>query len=151
MIETISGIGPSLKFAGGVLGGSIPPTAPAAGTVNGTGIDRLGLSSAVIEVETGAVTGGPTTQTLDVKIQHSDVLGSGYVDFQPAGTAASGAVAQLTAVNTRKRKSVDLRAAKRYVRLVAVTAFTGGASPTWFQSAKLVFGGADQLPAQADD
>lgn len=150
MIETISGIGPSLKFAGGALGGSIPPTAPAAGTVNGTGIDRLGLSSAVIEVETGAVTGGPTTQTLDVKIQHSDTLGSGYVDFVP-GATGSGAVAQLTAINTRKKKSIDLRAAKRYVRLVAVTAFTGGAAPTWFQSAKLVFGGAESLPAQADD
>jgi hypothetical protein len=145
MIETISGIGPSAKFVTG-----IPPTAPAAGTVNGAAIDRMGFANCVVEVEVGAVTGAPTTQTLDVKVQHSDTSGGTYADFVP-GAAGTGAVAQLTAINTRKRKSIDLRAAKRFVRLVAVTAFTGGTAPTFFQCAKMVLAGADAIPAQVDD
>ena len=146
-VIALSGLGPEIKNAIG-----LSPQSPAAGTVNGTGVDRLGFNACVLEVDTGAVTGAPSTQTLDVKLQHSDVIGSGYADFVPvSGVAASGAVAQLTAVNTRKRKSIDLRGAKRYVRCVAVTAFTGGSSPTLYQCAKLILAGADTLPAQADD
>ena len=145
-IDTISGIGPQVKLAIGT-----PPGNIAAGTVNGSAIDRLDFNSCVLEVQTGAVGGGPTTQTLDVKLQHSDVSGSGYVDYQPGGVAAAGAVAQLTAINTRKRKSIDLRGAKRYIRAVAVTAFTGGASPTFGQAVVVVLGGAVVQPAQADD
>lgn len=128
-----------------------PPAASAAGTVNGTGVDRYGFHSVVVEVQTGATTGTPTTQTLDVKLQHSDSSGSGYADFQPDGTAASGAVAQLTAANTRKRKTISLDGAKRYIRAVAVTAFTGGASPTLASAVVLCLKGAVEQPAQADD
>jgi hypothetical protein len=141
-----SGPGPEVKNQLGTV-----PAASAAGTVNGTGVDRRGFNFAILEAQTGAATGAPTTQTLDCKLQHSDVVGSGYVDYQPGGVAAAGAVAQITAVNTRKRKTIDLRGAKAFVRVVTVTAFTGGSSPTLANVCTLQLSGADVLPAQADD
>jgi hypothetical protein len=141
-----SGQGPELKFQIGT-----PPVAAAAGVVNGTGIDRLGANFCVLESVTGAVTGAPTTQTQDVKLQHSDALGSGYVDFLPGGVAAAGAVAQITAANSRKRKQIDLRGAKRYIRAVTTTAFTGGTTPTLASYVAVVLGGYDVLPPQVDD
>lgn len=142
----LSGHGAEMKNQIGTV-----PAASAAGTVNGTGVDRTGFRYAVLEAMTGAATGSPTTQTLDVKLQHSDTVGSGYTDFQPLGTAASGAVAQITAVNSRKRKTIDLFSAKQFVRVVTVTAFTGGSTPTLANSVSLILAGADTLPAQADD
>lgn len=150
-LDSVFGIGPMVKLVTGIA-----PSSPLAGTVTGanytTGVDRTGFLKALIEVEVGAAGGGPTTQTLDVKIQHSDTVGGSYTDWVPVtGVAASGAVAQITAVNTRKRKEVDLRGAKQFIRLSATTAFTGGASPTLFQAAAIILSGADTLPAQADD
>lgn len=139
-ILNVSGPGPEIKNQLGTV-----PAASAAGTVNGTGVDRLGFNYAVLEAQTGAATGTPTTQTLDCKLQHSDVIGSGYVDV------TGGAVAQITAVNSRKRKTIDLRGLKRYVRVVTVTAFTGGTSPTLANVCTLQLSGADSLPAQNDD
>ena len=77
-------------------------------------------------------------------------MGGSYTDWVP-GAAGSGAVAQITAVSTRKRKEVDLRGAKQFIRLSATTVFTGGTSPTLFQSASICLSGADTQPAQADD
>lgn len=150
-LDTIHGIGALKK---NVVG--IPPTAPAAGTVTGanftTGVDRTGFTSVEVEVVVGAVTGAPSTQTLDVKIQHSDTVGGAYTDWVPVtGVAASGAVAQITTVSTRKKKTIDLKGAKACIRVSALTAFTGGSSPTLFQAVNLSLAGADTLPAQADD
>ncbi|GMV19018.1 MAG: hypothetical protein AMXMBFR56_72420 [Polyangiaceae bacterium] len=136
----VSGIGPELKIQTGTV-----PSASAAGTINGTGVDRLGFSSCVLDAGSGASTGTPTSFTLDVKLQHSDASGSGYTDLTGA------AVAQITAINTRKRKTIDLKGAKRYIRAVAVTAFVGGTTPTLAQKSDIVLGGADSVPAQADD
>lgn len=139
-ILNISGPGPEVKNQVGTV-----PAASAAGTVNGTGVDRLGFAFAVLEAQTGATTGTPTTQTVDCKLQHSDASGSGYTDV------TGGAVAQITAINTRKRKTIDLRPLKRYVRVVTVTAFTGGTTPTIANVCTLQLSGADTLPAQSDD
>lgn len=139
--QLLSGIGADVKMAVGVV-----PAAYAAGTTNGTGFDRSGFQSCVLEVSTGALTGAPSTQTVDVKLQHSDVVGSGYADFSP-----TVAVAQITAANTRKRKSVDLSGAKQFIRAVQVAAFTGGSSPTIGSAVTIVLGGAIERPAQADD
>ena len=142
----LSGIGPELKIQQGSV-----PAAVAAGTRNGTGFSRKGFNSCVLEAQTGALSGAPTGQTVDVKLQHSDVVGSGYVDYTPGGVAANGAVAQITAAITRKRKSIDLRGAKEFIRTVEVTGFTGGTSPTIGAANTVILGGADVLPAQADD
>lgn len=140
-----TGPGPEVKNQIGTV-----PAASAAGAVNGTGVDRRGFNFAILEAVTGAVTGAPTTQTLDAKIQHCATLGGTYADYVP-GAAGSGAVAQITAINTRKRKQIDLRGALPFVRVVSTTAFTGGTSPTLANYVGLQLSGADVLPAQADD
>lgn len=146
----VSGPGAEIKIVNGT-----PPAASAAGAVVGanytTGVDRLGANFVVLDAATGALTGGPATQTLDVKLQHSDLIGSAYVDYAPGGVAAAGAVAQITAANARKRKQIDIRGAKRFVRVSTTTGFTGGASPTMANSVEMIFGGFDVLPAQVDD
>lgn len=141
-----SGHGPEVKNQIGTV-----PSAPVAGTVNGTGIDRRGFNWCMLEAQTGAETGAPSTRTLDAKLQHSDVIGSGYVDYTPGGVAANGAVAQLTAVNTRKRKTIDIRGAKAFIRVVSTVAFTAGTAPTLANVVTMQLSGADLLPAQADD
>lgn len=140
----VTGPGPELKLAIGT-----PPAASAAGTVNGTGVDRTGFCSCVLESVTGALTGAPATQTQDVKLQDS-ADNISFADFAPAGTG-SGAVAQITSANTRKRKSINLAGARQYIRAVTAVAFTGGTSPTMGSYAALILGAADKLAAQADD
>lgn len=140
-----SGIGPEISIASGT-----PPADSAAGTVTGAAIDRLGFSSMVLEAETGAVTGAPSAQTLDAKVTHCDTSGGSYTDFVP-GAAGSGAVAQITAASTRKRKSIDLSGAKQYLKIVTVTAFTGGTTPKMANCVKVILGGAVEKPAQADN
>lgn len=145
--QTITGIGQEVATRIG-----IDPAARSAGTANGTGIDRTGFNSVLLVGQTGAETGSPTARTVDFKIQHSDVVGSGYVDFTPSipNPGGTGALAQIAAVSTIKKRSIDLKTAKQFIRVFATTAFTGGTSPTLLSSATLVLGGADTLPI-ADD
>jgi hypothetical protein len=127
----------------------VPPAASAAGTVNGAGIDRMAVTSGegylacVLKAHTGAATGAPTTQTLDVKLQDS-ADNSSFADYKPDGTTVA-AVPQITAVNSENHVNVDLRNARRYIRAVAVTAFTGGTSPTLASAVDVILcGGAVQ-------
>lgn len=146
-IQLGQGIGGELKLAIGV-----EPAARAAGTVNGPAIDRLGLDTAVLEAIAGAVTGAPSAQTLDVKLQQSADGSTGWTDFVPVtGTPASGAVAQVTTVSSRKRKTISLRKAQRYIRVVQTVGFTGGTAPTWLCAAHVVMAAPDTAPAQSDD
>lgn len=145
--QTITGVGQEVATRIG-----IDPVARSAGAANGTGIDRTGFNSVLLVGQTGAETGSPTARSVDFKIQHSDVVGSGYVDYTPSipNPGATGALAQIAAVSTLKKRSIDLKTAKPFIRVVATTAFTGGTSPTLLSSAVLVLGGADVLPI-ADD
>jgi hypothetical protein len=139
-ILNVSGPGPEIKNQIGTV-----PAAQAAGAVNGTGVSRVGFNYAVLEVQTGVTTGTPGSFTLDAKLQHSDVIGSGYVDVTGA------AVSTVTAASSRKRKTVDLRTLKPFVRVVTTAAFVGGTSPTICNVVTLQLAGADILPAQSDD
>lgn len=143
--QNISGVGLEVATRIGV-----DPSARSAGADNGTGIDRQGFNSCVLVAQAGAVTGAPSAQTLAVKLQHSDAQGSGFVDFTPDGTAPSGAVAQVTAASSVKKRSINLRTAKRYIRAVATVGFTGGTTPTLNSSALIVLGGADVVPVGDD-
>lgn len=145
--QTITGIGPEVASRIG-----LDPAARAAGTVNGTGIDRRGFNSCALIGQTGAITGAPSAQTLDLKLQHSDTVGGTYADYVPSipQPSPSGAVAQITAASTVKKRSIDLKTAKAFIRVVGVTGFTAGTTPTMESSATIVLGGADVLPI-ADD
>lgn len=90
-------------------------------TVNGTGIDRRGFEEALVAADVGDLA---ATAPLDVKVQESDVVGSGYVDV------ASAAFAQF--VNTTNENKLvvgrlDLSKRKRFIRIVATAA---GSAPT---------------------
>lgn len=117
------------------------PVAAAAGTRNGAAIDRQGFYSCVLTAISGAVTGAPTAQTLDAKLQDSADGSTGWADITGA------AIAQITAVNTLAQKDVNLSAAKRWIRVVETVGFTGGTSPTLGAAEAVVLGGADTLPA----
>lgn len=97
----------------------------AAGTVNGLTIDRLGLEDAVLLVSTGAVAGAPTAQTVDAKIQHGNAA-----DASDMADVSGLTITQITAANTEGQLDIDLLPLKRYIRVVATVAFTGGTSPT---------------------
>lgn len=137
---SINGIGPDVKLETG-----LPPLNRGATTTEGTGVDRLGFDSVVIDVEVGAEEGSPSARTLDISLEHSDASGSGYEAL------TGSAVVQITAASTRKRKTVSLKGAKRYIRVKPALAFTGGSTPKLNTAVVLVLGGAVETPAQADD
>jgi len=131
--------------------GTVPSATVAGGAVNGTGIDRenpgaavgLALSCDLVAVS-GAIVGAPTTQTIDAKIQDS-ADNATFADYKPDGVTVA-AIAQITAANTLARKRVDLSNARRYIRVVTTTAFTGGASPSFASAVFVELGGLQNPP-----
>jgi len=80
-------------------------------TATGTGIDTQpynGTSAFIMQRKAG--TG--TAPKLDVKLQHSSSLSSGYSDV------TSGAFTQATAVSGIEAIEVDMNSVKRYVRAI---------------------------------
>lgn len=127
------------------------PTNAGAETVTSAAIDRLGFESCVLDVSVGAASGAPDSFTANSKVTHCDTSGGSYTDWTPDGTAASGAIAAITAASTRKRKSISLLGAKRYLKFATVVTLTGGTTPKLPIAALCVLGTAVELPAQADD
>lgn len=116
------------------------PQASGAATINGASIDRNGFYSAVLHGATGAVTGTPTGQTFDLKLQDSADGSTGWADISGA------AITQITAVSTAGEINVNLTGAKRYIRAVGTVALTGGTTPTLQVAATVVLGGAVVKP-----
>lgn len=120
---------------------ALRPQALSAGTLNGPVIDRLGFEDAVLVVSSGAVSGSPTAQTLDAKIQHGSAAdGSDMVDVSGL------AITQITAANTDRQLDIDLVGLKRYIRVVVTAGFTEGTTPTIQASASLALGAAKEAP-----
>lgn len=117
------------------------PRASAAATINGDAIDRLGFASAVLHHQCGDATGGPSAQTVNTKLQHSDASGSGFADVSPAVS-----LTELSSNDGAAEKDVDLSGMKRYIRLVTTVAFTAGTSPAIPVAASVTLGGAEALP-----
>jgi len=123
------------------------PTTQAAGAVNGTGIDRIGQGdaglfseSAVLLVMVGATAGGPTSFTVDVKIQDS-ADNTTFADISPAI-----AITQIVAASTSQAIKFRLKALRRYIRAVCTVAFVGGASPTVVTASAVILGGEQKVP-----
>jgi len=93
----------------------VVPVAQTPGTVTGTGIDCRGYEEAMINLHAGII---PGDGTLDVHLEESSVLGSGYADITGAVfaqvTAASDVLPYVGRLNLKERK--------RYIRAVAVVA-----------------------------
>jgi len=91
------------------------PIAQTAGTVTGTGIDCKGYDEALIMLAVGVM---PSTDgTVDVHIEESAVLGSGYTDITGAVFAIVNAGESLSYVGR-----LNLRKRKRYIRAISVVA-----------------------------
>lgn len=140
-IPQVSNIGAYIKAEKGTV-----PAAVAAGTRNGAAINRKGFGSCVLVGETGAISGAPTAQTVDVKLQDS-ADGVTFADYvPPGGVAADAAIQQITAANTQRTKNIDLGAAREFIRTVETTTLTAGTTPTIGARSGLVLGGAVDLP-----
>lgn len=139
------------NIAGHLLVYKAVPPASAAGSVDGTTIDRQNSNgdlamSAILNVQSGAVTGTPDSFTHNAKLQHGDASNaSDMADYtMPSGSAA--AIAEQTAASKDVSLAIDLTAAKRYIRVVKVIAFVNGTSPTLPNAASLVLGGFGSAP-----
>lgn len=121
-----------------VLG--VAPQSSQAATVNGAAIDRAGYMGALVTGLTGTATGSPTTQSTTYKVQDSADGSTGWADYNTSATA-------LTANDGVKEISVDLRGAKKYIRVVAVVAFTGGSTPAQLIGATVGLTGGERLAA----
>lgn len=141
-------IGSQIKPVVGIVSQST-----AAAAVNGAAIDRTGLSgagngyflSATLHAQTGAATGTPTTTAVTYKIQDSVDTTSG--DFADSVDAQGNALAMTAlAASTDGRLDFDLSGLKRYIRVVATAAFTGGSSPAVQIAASVILGGVYEKP-----
>src|SRR5690348_6905088 len=108
---------------------SVEPQSSTGSTINGTGIDRFAHNnplSCVLHQAVGAVTGAPTTASVQTTLQDS-ADNSTFANYEPDGATVQQTAA-LTAQNTENSVAIDLSTARRYVRAVTVVAFTGGTS-----------------------
>jgi hypothetical protein len=94
------------------LASSLNPAARTA-TASGTGADIQGVESAIVLFSCGAITDGTHTPS----IEHSDVLGSGYV-----AVPASDSIGSLVAMTANSVQQIGYIGMKRYVRAVITVA-----------------------------
>ena len=90
----------------------------ASALANGTSVDTLGFEYAVIPLQFGALA---DTAVLTVKVQESDVSGSGFADV----TGAVYTVTEASDDGTIKPMEVRLHGRKRYLRVVTTYGGTG--------------------------
>lgn len=91
---------------------------------NGTGIDVTQFVGAIAVMLACKAAAG-TSPTLDVKLQESDTLGSGYTDI--AGATFTQATDAGSSAATLEKIVVNVDSAKKYIR--AVADIGGSASP----------------------
>lgn len=111
----------------------IRPQSASAGTVTGLAIDRSDYASAVIHVDLGASTGSPTAIDVDVSLEES-ADNSNW-------SAVSTILPNLSTANSTSTFDIDLTGRKKYVRIKAAVAFTGGTTPAIQLGAVIVLGG----------
>ncbi len=134
-------LGEQLKVVDGIR-----PIASTGAVHNGLDIDRRGFNVGLFEFASGAVTGAPTAQTYDGKIQDSAAGGgAGYTD-STAGQIGGVAITQIVANNGKETLMVDFRSMERFVRPVATTVLTAGTTPTWPINVSVVLGAAYNTP-----
>lgn len=134
-VPQVRDIGAYIKAVTGIE----PQADDGAAQVDGATVDRSGYYSLVAHCQTGAVTGAPTALSVEFKVQESDD-GTTWSDIP-------GASVTLTAGSASGEIDVNLQTAKKNVRVVANSTFTGGTSPTVQVASAVILGGAEVLPA----
>lgn len=104
---------------------SFHPTAARTSTGNATGVDLQQYDGDVVLLLDSAAAGAGTNPTLDVTVEHSDALGSGY-------SAVTGAAfSQVTSTASQQKLVISKDDAKRYVRVVYTIGGTNSPSFTF--------------------
>jgi len=134
----------------------VPQSLTGSTPANGAKVDTLGYDNAKIHAYAVTTTSNPSVATATVKLQESsDGTGSGAGAWGDA-LDNTGTVIGFTldahaadAFNAARIEGLNLNR-KRYLRVVATPAFTGGTSPAIVFNAEIVFGGgAQQLPVNS--
>ena len=123
------------------LAATITPDAVAAGSKNGTIIDRYGYFDGVVHLTAGAATGSPTAQGVALKMQTGQAADGSDMADVPGDT-----IAALTANNAEAELNIDLNSYGRYMRVVTTTTFTGGTSPTIPVAVTVALGNSINIP-----
>ncbi len=120
---------------------AIAPATLAAGSKNGTIIDRYGFYDGIVHLAVGTATGSPTAQGVSLKMQSgNEADGNDMIDV------AGDVLAALTANNTESELNLDLNPYGRYLRVVPAVTFTGGTSPTIPVAVTIVLGNSINIP-----
>jgi hypothetical protein len=114
------------------------------GTVTSVAIDRAGYLSGAVVYHAGICPSVPTGFTVALAVTHCDTSGGTYTNF--ATIATFGAADDLSAASTIKYFDVNLRGAKRYIKITETFDFTGGSSPSQLGSVSVVLGDAKSEP-----
>lgn len=127
---------------------SVFPQSSTGATIDGASIDRFahqGALSCLLHQSVGAVSGSPSTVSVQSTLQHSPD-NSTWTNYEPDGVTVQQTAA-LTAATDENSVAIDLSSAYRYIRSVTVVAFTGGSSPAAVVQADIVLGGQQLAPA----
>jgi hypothetical protein len=125
--------------------GAIPPQSNDGTLVNGSIIDRRGYRSGKLVFERAVVTGAPSAAALSLIIQHGNES-----NLSDAATYATLETALDILLAGQKDYLLNLAGAKRYVRVVMDTTYTGGTTPANVVAAQLVLGDRDVNPVAAE-
>lgn len=111
-------------YDGVLIAKGVDPIAQGASEKLSAAIDTFGYNSALIEVNTGAATGTPTSYSVAVKVQECATSGGTYADI-------SGATATLAADGKHAQIRVEGLGTSRlrYLKISMTPSFVGGTSP----------------------
>ena len=112
------------------------------GSVVTAHVDRLGFDCARVAANLAVADPAPTSNTALIIVQHDDDPAFGSPTTFATVRAASADVKGGLVVD----EALDLRGAKRYVRMSSTLTFTGGSSPAQKIALALTLAGAQDVP-----
>jgi hypothetical protein len=120
-----------------------PQSITGSSPVNGASVDTLGTDNAKIHVYAVTTTSNPSAATLALKLQESADGSTNWGDALDNTGVVIGLTLDVHAADgfgAARIEGLGLNR-KRYLRVVATPAFTGGTSPAIVANAEIVFGG----------
>lgn len=129
---------------------SLAPQSDAGGSpVDGASVDTLGYNTAMLVLESGAISGSPSATAIAVKLQESADGSTGWADANDeTGAPIGGTVTEANKVLLARIEGLGTNR-KRYLRVVETTTFTGGTSPTVLVHGNILLGRGLEKPANS--
>lgn len=139
-------VGEQLKVVAGILPKEI------SAQELGTGFSRVGFNAALVTIQTGVVSGSPTSSSVEVEVQESLDDGATYGSIATANLGKGKAVESIaTPAGSKTAKLfVDLRLVGTKVRVIATPTFVGGSTPKVPISAAVALVPENETPAETD-